>query len=223
MSETEQIIQDEQEDANELRDAEWAAKREAGRLKQRPDISHLPDAVVDGEFLVGVGKKLVIERVCSSLASKTWLDTKTYEVKSYDGVTGELDLYDDETNRRVLMNVKTCAELGYTLKQAHVKVGKVHRIRLTKGERVERRRLDAEARQERASKKREMKKKTPGLRRLYASDGLLSLLYKGTSYIAPSDTQITQNDLVQVSVRDEGRVTVKTQKFEEIWLRKVQV
>ena len=89
---------------SELLDSE---AKERARLANKPDISHLPDAVERDELgryilLARPGEKLIIERYATILEGKPWLDTKSYTVNSIDEASGRVHLWDDELQRMAM-------------------------------------------------------------------------------------------------------------------------
>lgn len=95
--------------------------RERHRLETRPNIDHLPDAVVKDEhgnmvFLARPGDKIVIERYATVLEGRPWLDTKTYTVYTIDGANGNLMLIDEELQRQAMSNYITGTQYGYRFK-----------------------------------------------------------------------------------------------------------
>ena len=80
----ERALSDEAAEIAEAIQTQAQTKAEA----QRPDISRLPDAVVNGVARVGVGDRIVIERRASFLKGNPYLDTRTYQVKGIDAATG---------------------------------------------------------------------------------------------------------------------------------------
>lgn len=79
-------------------------------LAKKPDISHLEDGTIEipeGILpLFSIGEKIVIERYCSILVGKPWLDTKTYIVKDIDDESGYLKLWDPEFEQQAVSNFK---------------------------------------------------------------------------------------------------------------------
>lgn len=72
---------------------------------QKPDITHLEDAIVGGTLLVKVGEKLVLERCASLVDKRYWLDTAVYKILTMDD-DGMMRLLCMETGRRVFDNWK---------------------------------------------------------------------------------------------------------------------
>lgn len=97
------------------------AAQEAHRLASRPNIDHLPDAVIKddmGQFilLAKPGEKIIIERFYVNLAGNPWRDTKTFEVDYIDGATGRVTLHDPELLRQVMYNVGEAIGYGFRFK-----------------------------------------------------------------------------------------------------------
>jgi len=89
----------------------------SSRELRKPMISHLDDATVtadDGSTLplFAEGEKIVIERRCSTLIGKPWLDTMTYTVKTIDDDTGVLRLWNDELRQHAYGNFITGPKNG---------------------------------------------------------------------------------------------------------------
>lgn len=61
----------------------------------KPDISGLPDGVVDGRPIFCKGDKIVIERRVGMFPDHPYLDTRAYHVNSVDMVTGRMELFDE--------------------------------------------------------------------------------------------------------------------------------
>lgn len=97
------------------------AAQEAHRLASRPNIDHLPDAVIKddmGQFilLAKPGEKVIIERFYINLDGNPWRDTKTFEVDHIDGATGKVTLHDPELLRQVMYNVGEAIGYGFRFK-----------------------------------------------------------------------------------------------------------
>jgi hypothetical protein len=97
------------------------AAQEAHRLASRPNIDHLPDAVIKddmGQFilLAKPGEKVIIERFYINLNGTPWRDTKTFEVDHIDGATGKVTLHDPELLRQVMYNVGEAIGYGFRFK-----------------------------------------------------------------------------------------------------------
>lgn len=114
--------------------------------QNKPAIDHLPDAIVRNEMgmlvlLVKPGEKLVIERCASILASRPWLDTKTYVVQTIDEATGHVSLWDEDLHRFAGTNYVSGLKAGYRFKMATSKasaeIGKKKRGRPRKNPPVE--------------------------------------------------------------------------------------
>jgi len=88
----------------------------------KPDISRLPDAVVGGVAQFKEGDKIVIERYCSFLKGRPYLDTKTYRVVRHDEFTGRLHLFDEQLEQNAIMNWKEGLRHGTVFKLATGKV-----------------------------------------------------------------------------------------------------
>ena len=97
------------------------AAQEAHRLASRPNIDHLPDAVVKDDMgqyilLAKPGEKIIIERFYINLIGNPWRDTKTFEVDHIDGATGKVTLHDPELLRQVMYNVGEAIGYGFRFK-----------------------------------------------------------------------------------------------------------
>ena len=85
----------------------------------RPDISQLPDAIVDGVPMFAVGDKIIIERsICILKKNGAYLDTKTLKVRSIDTDTGNIFLYDEALSQWATDNYITGPKLGNVYKLA---------------------------------------------------------------------------------------------------------
>lgn len=83
----------------------------------RPDITHLEMAVDDkGNFIPQVGDKVVIERCCSLLPSRCWLDTCLYIVKDIDYDNGDLKLWNEDEKQHALCNYIDGTLAGYSFR-----------------------------------------------------------------------------------------------------------
>lgn len=83
----------------------------------KPDLSRLPDAVVDGALRLAVGDRIVIERRASFLPGRPYLDTKTYRIKRID-VNGDMSLWDESLNQWAMDNWVTGPAKGNVYKMA---------------------------------------------------------------------------------------------------------
>jgi hypothetical protein len=85
--------------------------------KEKPEISHLVDAVVkldDGTlvFVPDPGEFVVVERNNNG----KWFDTRLLKVKRVNEETGDLLLFDTEVDAFAMCNYLTAPERGYLLK-----------------------------------------------------------------------------------------------------------
>jgi hypothetical protein len=99
-----------------------------GKVKNKPLIDHLPDAVEKDELGIPVllakpGDKLVIERYATVLKGSPWLDTKTYTIESIDVASGRVDLWDDDLGRYAITNYIEGLKVGYRFKLPAGRVG----------------------------------------------------------------------------------------------------
>lgn len=78
----------------------------APTVANKPDISRLPDAFLNGRPSFTEGDKIVIERHVSFLANRPYLDTKTYKVRSINTDTGNLWLWDEQLQQSASDNYK---------------------------------------------------------------------------------------------------------------------
>jgi hypothetical protein len=95
--------------------------KERARLASKPNIDHLPDAVVNDELgrqilLARPGEKIVIERFATILPHRPWLDTKSYTVQSIDEATGRVHLWDDELQRMAMTDYTQAVKVGHRIK-----------------------------------------------------------------------------------------------------------
>lgn len=81
-------------------------EREKRRMARKPDVSHLKPAVVDGQLLVSVGDRVVVERMVSWEEGR-WLDTMVYTVRSVNKETGILGVWDEERGHRGYVSFKS--------------------------------------------------------------------------------------------------------------------
>lgn len=88
----------------------------------KPDISRLPEAIVGGIAQFSEGDKIVIERYCSFLRGRPYLDTKTYRVVRHDEFTGRMHLFDEQLDQNAIMNWKEALKFGTVFKLATGKV-----------------------------------------------------------------------------------------------------
>lgn len=85
----------------------------------RPDISRLPDAIMDGVAVFCAGDRIVIERRASILRGNPYLDTRTYSVKSVDLENGDMVLWDVSLFQWARDNFITGPKLGQVYKLAN--------------------------------------------------------------------------------------------------------
>ena len=86
----------------------------------RPDLSKLPDAIVDGIPMFTVGDKIIIERNIAILKKNgAYLDTKTLKVRSIDMQNGNMFLWDESLSQWVTDNFIEGPKLGHVYKLAH--------------------------------------------------------------------------------------------------------
>lgn len=89
-----------------LSDAAKAVLFGAPVVANKPDISRLPDAFLNGRPTFTEGDKIVIERHVSFLANRPYLDTKTYKVRSINTDTGNMWLWDEQLQQSASDNFK---------------------------------------------------------------------------------------------------------------------
>lgn len=118
----------EREEAVIIAESMQAAKREARRMEQKPDLTKLADAIVyleDGTpvFVPDVGEHVIIEKFATVLLKEgqpvsdaKWLETKQYQVKSIDHDLGTMKLYDEEKCEYSMSNFVTGPSHGYKFK-----------------------------------------------------------------------------------------------------------
>lgn len=163
------------------------------RLRWRPDISHLEDAVVangDGTYtwLVQPGSCVTIERVVTltKREPKPWLDTKTYIVVAVHA-SGRLELIDEAMGYAALSNYITGLAYGFKFK-----------ITPKKGLSLKRKR-PAKAR----SPSKETKKSecvNSRAKRVYNTKGKIHAVDMGMKYVAAEDTRAKSGDRIHLSV-----------------------
>jgi hypothetical protein len=107
-------------------EAQLSAQEQA-RLASRPNIDHLPDAVVKDEMgmwllLAKPGEKIIIERFSSIFPGRPWMDTKVYTVHSVETVSGNIYLHDDDLQRITTTNIEQALKYGHRFKLPTVKV-----------------------------------------------------------------------------------------------------
>lgn len=106
------IINDENVDADEINSP-------APVETVRPDISRLPDAIMDGVAVFCAGDRIVIERRASILRGNPYLDTRTYSVKSVNLETGDMVLWDVSLFQWARDNFIAGPKLGQVYKLAN--------------------------------------------------------------------------------------------------------
>ena len=89
-----------------LSDAAKAVLFGAPAVANKPDISRLPDAFLNGRPTFTEGDKIVIERHVSFLDGHPYLDTKTYKVRSINTDTGNMWLWDEQLQQSASDNFK---------------------------------------------------------------------------------------------------------------------
>lgn len=94
-----------------------AAMEAPAGAEPKPDLSRLPDAVVDGALRLDVGDRIVIERRASFLPGRPYLDTKTYRIHRLDG-NGNMSLWDESLNQWAMDNWMTGPAKGNVYKMA---------------------------------------------------------------------------------------------------------
>lgn len=98
------------EDADALlSDEELRSRHEA----RKPDITSWRPAIIDGEFQVRNGDYVVIERRCTALKGRPWLDTRVYQVTQVPDGNGNLELWDPIRKQCARSNWKTGMNNGF--------------------------------------------------------------------------------------------------------------
>lgn len=83
----------------------------------KPDISHLEMAIDEkGNFIPGEGDQVVIERYCSVLPSKCWLDTCLYTIRELDYDNGNLRLWNETDEHYSWSNYVEGTLMGYSFR-----------------------------------------------------------------------------------------------------------
>jgi len=100
-------------------DNDLAAALAPPTAKNKPDISRLPDAVLEGKPIFARGDRIVIERYNGILGGNPYLDTKTYLVNSVDLETGRVTLFDETLLQHATDNWKGGLARGQLYKFAH--------------------------------------------------------------------------------------------------------
>jgi hypothetical protein len=85
----------------------------------KPDISRLPNAIVDGKPIFVAGDKIVIERYAGCLIGNPYLDTRTYRVQKVELETGKIWLWDETFQQHAMDNWKRGSEIGQVYKLAN--------------------------------------------------------------------------------------------------------
>jgi len=84
----------------------------------KPDISRLKPAIVDGWPVFVEGDKIIIERYCTLIKGRPYLDTITYRVMKVDLVTGKVNLFNEELRHHAMDNWRHGIRWGYVYKFA---------------------------------------------------------------------------------------------------------
>lgn len=208
------MIDEERSDSQETQDAfEGVDLSVLNRRtsRERPDVSHMQDAVVPtGEglkFILKPGDKVVIERVTSVLKEPRWLDTFTYTVVDVDQATGNLKLHNDDLSQQASSNFKTGLERGYKFKvPSRVPVGVVSKppVESVKKGRVER--------------VSDVTKTV--VRRVYDVKGFIHTRVAGVIYAAPKGTIAKDCDRLTFEVNGPScKVSDSTKSWSEVWER----
>jgi hypothetical protein len=100
-------------------DNDMAAALAPPKPVNKPDVSRLPDATLDGKPIFAAGDRIVIERYNGILAGNPYLDTKTFLVNSVDMETGKVRLFDESLIQHATDNWKGGLARGQVYKFAH--------------------------------------------------------------------------------------------------------
>lgn len=204
-------------EAKELQAALDAEKKAAERAASRPYIDHLDDAIVEGVFMVPVGKKVVIERYYDAKGQMSWLDTRSYTVVSVNAANGDLRLFDNDVLQTANSNYITGPARGYKFKIE------------TKATRLKGR---GKSRPKKAKVERTGPKRSrgnpgaPGIRRIYNVKKLgVCTRLKGIAYIACEGTKAVAGERLQVSAPVNGYVTITHPEhgWTESWVERLGV
>lgn len=196
-------------DATVLRNVLHRQERETKRLANKPYIDHLEDAIIDIDgvpsFMVATHKKVIIERYASVLASRPWLDTRSYIIVAINQVTGDLKLLDD-MGQQCSSNYITGPTYGY-------------RFKIPEGEKPLPRRNKAAPKVSQAEKAKVKAEKPEPLRRIYVSKNIIHTRIKGQAYVPSSATQAKDGDrLTTKLVKDKLQVKHPEAGWEETWI-----
>jgi hypothetical protein len=91
-------------------------ERESRRTQNRPDITWLKSAIVDGKFTLHKNDFLVMERRLITQESRPWLDTKCYQIISEPTEDGDMRLLECIRQCNALLNWKKAIEYGYDMR-----------------------------------------------------------------------------------------------------------
>lgn len=191
-------------------------QREAARLVSRPSIEHLADAVVDGKFVVPVGGRLVIDRVASVLTGSPWLDTRCYQVRAVDELSGHLALFDEEIWHQANSNFKQGLQLGYTFKVAPLKGSWV-----TSGTV----KVSSPKASKRSPGETKGTKTTAGeIRRVYTTKGVIHTRIKGVAYLPKDQAKSSAKDgdrlMFKATHGGERADVIFRDGTKEVWFKK---
>lgn len=195
-----------------VNDLEKAKKR----IESKPNIDMLEDAVITVDdklkFLPKRGEYVVIERRCTLLSNKPWLDTKKYLVITVNQETGRLELIDEEYQHDVLCNFITGTKENFKFK-IPPKKGAFKKRRSKRAAIV-------------SSNKEKVENKQPSLnnnatRRIYATRGIIHTRIKGVAYVPQAGQQTNASDAMRVQTRicgDKLIIKHEIEHWEETWV-----
>lgn len=196
-------------EAKELREALENEESELVRTGAMPYIDGLDDAIVDGEFIVPVGERVIIERIITIGSKTSWLDTKVYIVREIDLETGILHLNEPEMRQSAMSNYITGPKRGCRFKVADKKT------RLSGRGRAK----EPKESTKRATPVKSSTTSRPGSRRVYSTREVIHTRLKGMAFVAPETTKAVPGDRVEVTPPTEGRVNVvHLDGWTEVWL-----
>lgn len=184
-------------EVSEVNEAIHKERHEAERASKKPFIDHLDDAVITGEdgdlvFVPKCHEKVVIERHVSFGENLMWLDTRVYEVREVDTVTGNVTLYDPDMCQHAMTNYITGTERSYRFKIPG-KRQRLTRKRPTKGK---------------TAPKEKKVKRLGGIRRIYDTRGVIHTRLKGIAFVPEGETKAEAADRLQVLPQGPEKVTI---------------
>jgi len=215
------MLESKSDDDDDVENFLKLVEKEKARTSKQPQIDKLDDAIVldkDGnpQFLLKLGDSIIIERYTDYGSQPRWFDTKVYEIKNIDTLTGAVRLFDLENKNYAATNYIT----GFTnnLHRFKIAPSKANKLKRRGNKKVQQKYVADEPVKTTASSSKKPRKMANGLRRVYDSRGTIHTRITGVAYGPSGSTKAKDGDrLTMVLEVNVLKVTDTASGWTESW------